>query len=167
MNAITYKEIFPHIKDGQLWLGKSIHCGSTEFQVPKNYEIRTKATRVDADGIRYIKVNGIRWFTNMETNKQVDSPSLIKTYNTEDYPKYDNYNAINVNKIKDIPIDYDGVMGVPITIVDKVCSDGFIYFDTSRFEIVNFRKGDNNKDLAINGYTPYFRVLIKKKKNLK
>ena len=81
---------------------------------------------------------------------------LVKKYNPLDYPKYDNYDAIEVSKVKDIPKDYDGVMGVPITFLDK--------FNPEQFEIIKFRKGDDDKDLSVNGKTPYFRILIKNKK---
>lgn len=125
-NAITYKEIFPLIKDNKLWIG----CTSpNEFIIPGG-EI-TK------------QVNGLcRWFTNLEHSKRNEKLILWKRYNPAEYPKYDNYDAINVDKVGDIPLDYDGVMGVPITFLDKYCPE--------QFEIVAFRKGEDGKDLVFN-----------------
>ena len=111
-NAITYKEIFSYIKDGKIWLG---HKWVKEFKQP-NGEIK--------------KFGNICWFTNLETNKYIDAPCIINKYSEEKYPKYDNYNAININKLNEIPYDFNKKMGVPITIIDKVCSDGYIHFDT-------------------------------------
>ena len=82
---------------------------------------------------------------------------LYKKYSAKDYPKYDNYDAINVDKVKDIPMDYYGVMGVPITFLDS--------YNPEQFEIIKFRKGDDDNDLSINGKCPYFRILIKRKQN--
>lgn len=110
-NAITYKEIFPYIIQGKLWLGYNmVH----DFVQP--------------DG-NVKKFGNISWFTNMETNKQNYPKCLIKTYNESEYPKYDNYNAINVDKVKDIPYDHEGVIGVPITILNDLCSDGLLHFE--------------------------------------
>ena len=110
-NAITYKEIFPYIIQGKLWLG---HNMVHDFVQP--------------DG-NVKKFGNISWFTNMETNKQNYPKCLIKSYNPTDYPQYDNYNAINVDKVKDIPYDYDGVIGCPITILNDLCSDGLLHFE--------------------------------------
>ena len=166
MNAVTYKEIFPFVQNGKLWYGKSLHGIKCSFIVPNDYN--GKSAWVE-NGIKYAPVNNAVWFTNLETNKVADAPTLVNTYNETDYFKYDNYDGIECSKIANIPYDYNGVIGVPITIIDKVCSDGFIHFETpmleesdSRYHIVKFRKGDDDKDLAINGYTPYFRVLIQK-----
>lgn len=121
-NAITYKEVFPLIRDEKLWLGYN-HV--KEFMMPDG---STK------------KFGNIQWFTNMDIDKKHEFLTLTKEYNEKDYPKYDNYDAINVDKIKDIPKDYDGVMGVPITFIDK--------FNPEQFEIVAFRKGYDGKDLV-------------------
>jgi hypothetical protein len=103
-----------------------------------------------------IRVSGVVWFTNLDIDKRHEDLLLHKKYNSEEYPKYDNYNAINVDKTKDIPIDYVGHIGVPITFLDK--------YNPEQFEIVKFRKGDDDKDLVINGKSPYFRIIIKNKK---
>ena len=154
-NAITYKEIFPLIKDDKMWLGASIHSGDREFQVPQDYKIRTKAFREDEDGNKYIRVPSVRWFTNLEYEKRHEVLIFTEQYNPEKYPKYDNCDAIEVSKTKEIPLNYDGMMGVPITFLDK--------YNPEQFEIIRFRKGDDGRDVSINGKCPYFRILIKRK----
>lgn len=154
MNAITYKEIFPYIKNNELWFGVSIHSGDREFKVPDSYPLEAAGYRVDEEGNKYIRVKGVRWFTNISNENRNKPLDLYRKYNEKDFPKYDNYDAIEVSKTCDIPEDYDGVMGVPITFLDKYCP--------TQFEIVKFRKGDDDKDLSVNGVCPYFRILIKK-----
>lgn len=156
MNAITYKEVFPYIKANQLWWGPSISSGDREFQVPDDYPLKAAGCRVDAEGRRFIRVKGVRWYTNLPTPKRSEHLILYKTYNPDVYPKYDNYDGINVDKTTEIPCDWDGYMGVPITFLDKYCPD--------QFDIIKFRKGDDEKDLCINGKCPYFRIIIKKKR---
>ena len=155
MNAITYKEIFPLIKSNQLWLGASIHSGDREFGVPKSYPLNAASCRQDEKGNKFIRVKGVRWFTNLDYKERHDNLILYKTYNSEEYPNYDNYDAINVDKSSEIPMDYDGIIGVPITFLDK--------YNPEQFEIVRFRKGNDDKDLSINGKCPYFRILIRRK----
>lgn len=160
VNAITYKEVFPLIKSNQVWLGASIHSGDREFRVPDSYPLNTAGSRVDENGHKYIRVKGVRWFTNLDYKQRHESLPLYKQYTAKEYPKYDNYNGINVDKTADIPDDYKGAMGVPITFLDK--------YNPEQFELIKFRKGDDNKDLryTVNGKTkqPYFRILIKNKK---
>ena len=124
-NAISYKETFKLIKENKVWLGASIHSGDREFRVPNDYEVRSKSLRIDEKGYKYIRVSGVRWFTNLDYRERHEDLILYKTYNEKEYPKYDNYNAINVDKTQDIPKDYDGVMGVPITFMDKYNPDQF------------------------------------------
>jgi len=130
-NAITYKEFFPLIKENKVWLG--YHSGHTVFNVPDNYEIpeqyktadrkklRSNGYIVDANG-KLIQRNlgNICWFTNLDHHKRHEPLDLIRTYSPEEHPKYDNYDAINVNKVADIPKDYDGAMGVPISFLEKI-----------------------------------------------
>jgi hypothetical protein len=156
VNSITYKECFKLIKDNKMWLGASIHSGDREFRVPNDYPLNAASSRVDSDGNKYIRVKGVRWFTNLDYEERHENLVLYKKYTPEEYPKYDNYNAINVDVTKDIPMEYDGVIGVPITFLDK--------YNPEQFEIVRFRKGDDDKDLVINGKSPYFRILIRNKK---
>lgn len=150
-NAITYKEIFPLIKENKLWLGFSDNK-TMEFVMPDSYE---KYNYIDKKGRKIGKVPAISWFTNLEHSKRNDEIILYKKYTSEEFPKYDNYDAIEVSRVCEIPKDYNGVMGVPITFLGK--------YNPSQFEIVKFRKGDDDKDLCVNGKCPYFRILIKRK----
>ena len=132
-NAITYKEIFPLIKENRIWLGASIHSGDREFRVPDYYIITSKSLRIDEKGNRYVRVVGVRWFTNLDYPQRHEDLVLYKRYTPEEYPQYDNYNAINVNKTSDIPYDYKGIMGVPITFLDKYNPDQFEIIDLDRY----------------------------------
>ncbi|MCD8207339.1 MAG: adenine-specific methyltransferase EcoRI family protein [Bacteroidales bacterium] len=133
-NAITFKEIFPLIKEGKIWLG--FKFGGMSFNVPDYYG----GGDVDENGRRWRSLGNICWYTNLDHNKRHEPLDLYKHYNPQNYPKYDNYDAINVDKVAEIPMDYDGVMGVPITFLDKYCPE--------QFEIVEFRKGVDGKDLV-------------------
>ena len=155
VNAITYKDSFRLIKDGKMWLGASIHSGDREFQVPDSYPLNAAGCRVDEHGRKFIRVKGVRWFTNLDYKERHEDLILYKNYTPEEYPHYDNYKAINVDKTSEIPCDYNGDMGVPITFLDK--------YNPEQFGIIKFRKGDDDKDLSINGKCPYFRILIRKK----
>ena len=135
-NAISYKECFQLIKENKMWLGASVHSGDREFKIPPTYEVRSKSLRVDENGNRYIRVVGIRWFTNLDYPQRHEELILYKHYTPEEYPKYDNYDAINVNSTSDIPMDYDGLMGVPITFMDK--------YNPDQFEIVTLGVGEDN-----------------------
>lgn len=155
VNALTYKKVFPLIQANKVWLGVSIHSGGREFRVPDSYPITAAGSRVDEQGNKYICVKGVRWYTNLDYTERHEDLILYKNYSKEEYPLYDNCNAININKTVDIPCDYEGLMGVPITFLDK--------YNPSQFEIVRFRKGDDGKDLCVNGKCPYFRILIKRR----
>lgn len=161
INAITCKEIFPLIKQNKMWLGKSIHSGDREFQVPKDYPLEAAGCREDKEGNRFIRVKGVRWLTNVEYSSRYEDLDLYKKYNPNDYPKYDNYDAINVNKTNEIPVDYDGVMGVPITFLDKYNPNQFDIIGIDRYVEDNPNYG---KRFTINGKEIYARVLIKRKK---
>lgn len=150
-NAITYKEIFPLIKENKIWLGFGFRGGAGHFI--SNYE-DTATANDRKEGM--IRVSGVHWFTNLDIAKRHEELILYKPYTPEDYPKYDNYDAINVDKTKEIPMDYKGAMGVPITFLDK--------YNPEQFEIIKFRKGNDDKDLSVNGKCPYFRILIKNKR---
>ena len=165
MNAITYKEIFPLIKDNKIWLGVSIKSGDRKFSVPDNYPLNASGCGIDEYGKRFIRVKGVRWFTNIEDANCNLPLDLYKKYNPKDYPKYDNYDAINVDKTSDIPMDYDGVMGVPITFLDKYCP--------TQFEIAGLMSGGKGENLTngndgrakfyVNGKGVYARILIRRK----
>lgn len=130
VNAITYKEIFPLIMENKLWFGASIHSGDRKFYVPDDYPLNAAGCGVDEDGKRYIRVKGVRWYTNLDLKQRHEEMILVKRYDPEEYPKYVNYNAIEVAKTSDIPCDYTGPMGVPITFLDK--------YSPEQFEIVGF-----------------------------
>ena len=152
MNAITYKEIFKIIKENKLWVGYGFAGGNAYFKVsPENADY---AAGVYDPETSTVKFRNVHWFTNLDTTKRYEELKLYKTYNATGYPQYDNYEAIDVSKVAEIPVDYDGVMGVPITFLDK--------YNPKQFEIVKFRKGVDDKDLSINGKCPYFRILIRK-----
>lgn len=160
MNAITYKEVFPLIKANRIWLGESIHSGDREFGVPDEYPLEAAGWRIDEnifDGkgrrkiyTKYIRVKGVRWFTNIEHGRRHQPLQLMtmadnikfskhKEVKGKAYQKYDNYDAIEVPFTDAIPADYEGVIGVPISFLDKYCPE--------QFEIVEFRKGNDGKDL--------------------
>jgi hypothetical protein len=157
VNAITYKEIFKLIKGNKVWLGINLGRGVSGFIVPEHYDLYGTEARIDSVGNRIVSPNNCLWLTNLDTSKRHEDITLTKRYfgNEIEYPCYDNYDGINVNKTKDIPSDYAGAMGVPITFLHK--------YNPEQFEIIKFRKGNNEKDLSINGKCPYFRILIKKK----
>ena len=158
INAITYKEIFKLIKENKAWLGINMGRGISGFIVPEHYELYGTETNIDSLGNRIISPNNCLWLTNLDTFKRHEDIVLTKKYhgNEIEYPKYDNYNAINVNKTQDIPMDYEGFMGVPITFLHK--------YNPEQFELIKFRKGNDEKDLSINGKCPYFRILIKNRR---
>ena len=170
LNALTYRDIFKLIKEDKLWFGHSIHSGDREFRVPQDYPLNAAGSRVDEDGNKYIRVKGVRWFTNLDYTERHEDLLLYKTYNPEEYPTYDNYEAINVNVTKEIPMDYPGVMGVPITYIDK--------YNPDQFEILGMASsagynpdivgipfiGDKDARPLINGKNTYARVFIKNKK---
>ncbi len=127
VNAVTYKEFFPYIKDNKVWIGPSIHSGGRKFYVPDTYPLEASKCGVDENGRRYVCIKNIRWFTTLDTKKCHEELILVRRYkgHEDEYPMYDNYAAINVDKVKDIPEDYMGTMGVPITFLDKYCPDQF------------------------------------------
>lgn len=139
-NALTYKEIFPLIRNNDMWLGITRQgTGSMWFRVPDDFP--EKSGQKVVDGVRYQTIGSSAWFTNLDHAVRHRPLDLRGNYySPEKYPTYDNYNAINVDKVADIPCDYDGVMGVPITFLGKYCPE--------QFEIVAFRKGDDGKDLV-------------------
>lgn len=123
-NAVTYKETFKYIKEDRMWLGYD-NGGTKWFQVPDDYDIQTESRIKIENGKKYFSMGRINWFTNLDTTKRHEKLTLYKKYTPEEYPKYDNYDVINVDRVADIPMDYDGVMGVPITFVDKYSPEQF------------------------------------------
>ena len=139
-NAITYKEIFPLLKENKMWLGN--HSGAQSFLVPQNFERNN--TYIE-NGKKYAKFGNICWFTNLDTKKRHEIMPLYKKYSPEEYPQYDNYAAIEVSKVSDIPYDYSGAMGVPITFLDK--------YNPEQFEIIGSNCTDNLSIRIIKEYT--------------
>jgi len=137
-NAITYKYIFKLLRENRLWLGASIHSGDREFGVPDHYPLNAASSRIDTRGNKFIRVKGVRWFTNLDYEERHEDLALYATYSPEKYPTYDNYDAIDVSKTKDIPADYYGPMGVPITFLDK--------YNPEQFEILGWTRGIDEFD---------------------
>lgn len=199
MNAITYKEVFPYMKNNEIWLGYSIHSGDRKFNVPDSYPLDASGCGVDTDGRKFIRVKGVRWFTNIDHGGRHE-PLLLDTmehnlkfnkklrkklendYGKIEYPYYDNYNAIEVPITECIPSDYEGLMGVPITFMDKYSPEQFEIvgsFNNSRIEEKEKEcfvlSGDtatliNNVEKLWNGPVIskkplYKRIVIRAKKN--
>lgn len=161
VNAITYKEFFPLIQENKVWIGASIHSGDRKFYVPDDYPLNAAGCGVDTDGRRFIRVKGVRWYTNLDLRQRHDEMILVKRYSPDEYPTYDNYDAIEVGKTANIPCDYPGVMGVPITFLDKYSPEQFEIIGLDRYTVPKqFLVGGR---VAINGKPKYARVLIRNK----
>ena len=145
LNAITYKELFPLIKNNKIWFGQSIKSGDREFGVPKHYPLTAATNRIDENGNKFVRVKGVRWFTNLDYPQRHEDLILYKYYSPDEYPTYDNYDAINVDKAAEIPMDWDGAMGVPITFLDK--------HNPEQFEVMGITDRDNNSGLKTKEYT--------------
>lgn len=165
-NALTYKEVFPLFKDNKIWIG---YNKPKEFYVPENTKERKNIVR-NAEGKLVAKFGNILWFTNLDIDKRHHLLDLVFFYedNPEKYPKYDNYDAIEVSKVADIPADYEGVMGVPITFLDKYSPEQFEILDANNYRKDNFTKIKahgliKDADGSVNGRNKYARILIKNK----
>jgi len=165
-NAITYKEVFPLIKANRIWLDNPFVRGAGYFK--SSMEVDKSLSYYNSHDYRegFIRVPGVRWFTNLEHGRRHQPLQLMsmadnvkysrhKEVKGVGYQKYDNYDAIEVPFTDAIPSDYDGIMGVPISFLDKYCPE--------QFEIVQFRKGNDDKDLCVGGECPYFRILIRRR----
>ncbi|MBQ3657330.1 MAG: adenine-specific methyltransferase EcoRI family protein [Bacteroidales bacterium] len=146
VNAISYKEIFQLIKNNKLWLGASIHSGDREFGVPTDYPLNAAGCRQDENGNKYIRVKGVRWFTNLDYKERHEDLILYKMFNAKEYPKYENYDAINVDITNEIPSDYYQTIGVPITFLDKYNPD---QFEIEALGIVGSCDFLNNREMEI------------------
>jgi hypothetical protein len=170
-NAITYKEIFGYIKENKLWLGYD-NGGTKWFQVPMDYDIPTESRKKIVNGVKYFSMGRILWFTNLDTTKRHENLILYKKYNPKEYPKYKNYDAIEVSKVADIPMDYDGVMGVPLTFIDKYNPEQFEVIGQTHSgdkspEVEKLRKDPMHRHRGILHGTNkelYARILIRKRK---
>ena len=161
-NAITYKEIFPLLKGNKMWVGYTPMGKDLLFDLPEDVARELQETK--KEGSSYKIIDGVVkgrsqsiWFTNLDHKKRHEELILFKRYvgNENEYPTYDNYDAIEVSRVENIPVDYDGAMGVPITFLS--------IYNPDQFEIVKFRKGNDGKDLSINRQCPYFRIIINKR----
>lgn len=160
VNAISYKEVFPLIKENKMWLGVSSFNKGMYFGVPDDYTYAdTYKFDRERNGKKVMRVSSICWFTNLDHKKRHEELLLYKKYNTEQYPKYDNYDAIEVSKTKDIPMDYEGIMGVPITFLDKYCPEQFeIVGQMMTTKVTEFNFGYP----YIDGKKKFARLLIKR-----
>lgn len=176
MNAATYKEVFPLFRDNKVWYGESIRSGDRKFYVPDNYPLNATSCGIDERGRRYIRVKGVRWFTNVDTSRRNEHIALSHRYTPEEYPYYENYDAIEVGRTQNIPFDYDGLMGVPITFLDKYSPDQFeivmLANGNARTNVsfkvlkeVNYRQHSEDRGGVgiINGRRVYARILIRRK----
>ena len=162
LNAITYKEVFSLIVANKIWLGASLDGRNVWFKIPDWYD---KFHKIE-NGHKYAFVASTVWFTNLEYEKRKEEIILYKHYDEKEYPKYDHYDAINVNKVKEIPCDYDGYMGVPITFLNKFNPNQFEIIDgLNRYSILEGpTKKTRGKYLSqVNGKAIYVRIVIKKK----
>ena len=180
MNAITYKEVFPLFKDNKMWYGVSISSGDRRFNVPDSYPLNASGCGIDDNNQKYIQVKGVRWFTNIDHGKRHKPLSLLtmndnlkfnkKLKNPKYqniYKKYDNYDAIEIPLTEVIPSDYEGIMGVPISFLDKYCPEQFEIIDISsnlaRPIIINGKRGTGR--FYVNGKRLYDRIAIRKIKS--
>jgi hypothetical protein len=158
-NAITYREIFPLIKDNKLWLGLTMNGSNRWFRVPDDYK-QTPSMKIE-NGIKYCFVKAVVWFTNLEHHRRKEELILVKKYNPDEYPHYDNYDAIDVGNVNNIPCDYEGAIGVPITFLHK--------YNPDQFEIIGAMTTTKIDDYNfgypyVNGKKLYARILIRNKK---
>ena len=144
INAVTYREVFPSIVENKVWLGHSIHSGDRKFYVPDYYPLSGTACGTDEENRRYVRVKGVRWFTNIDYAARHEDIVLYKHYTPEEYPHYDNYDAIEIPFTDAIPSDYDGVMGVPISFLGKYCPE--------QFEIVNANDYRKTQDVPVKAH---------------
>jgi len=156
--AVIYKEISGLIRENKIWLGYD-NGGTKWFQVPMDYDIPTESRKKKIDGVKYFSMGSVNWYTNLDVTSRHKDLVLYKKYTPKEYLKYDNYDGINVNRYIDIPMDYEGIMGVPITFLN--------YHNPSQFEIIGLDRytGKNgDKDFTINGKMLFRRLLIRNKK---
>ncbi len=167
-NAVTYKEIFPLLKENKMWLG--YHCGDMAFAVPDYYEERETRFWIDENGQKWRSLGNICWFTNLDHKKRHEELDLYKKYTPENFPEYDNYDAINVDKVSDIPEDYFEPMGVPITFIDKYNPAQFEIIGCTESEGKGFSNGLWNVESKVAqplilGEKKYKRIFIRRKQN--
>ena len=153
VHAITYKEFFPLIKENKVWIGAGIHSSDRKFYVPDDYPLNAAGCGIDNEGRRFIHVKGVRWYTNLDIKQRHEEIILVKRYSPVLYPQYHNYDAINVDKTADIPCDFAGVMGVPITFMDKYSPD--------QFDIVGLGIANLGLSIGVRPYKPEHKLYCK------
>jgi len=167
MNSVTCKNIFPLVMSNKVWYGASIHSGDRKFNVPDDYPLDAAGCGLDSNGKKFIKVKGVRWYTNLDYSKRHEKLVFYKSFNKEDYPTYENYRAINVDKYSDIPNDYFGIVGVPISYLDFHCPDQFEIVGASEqcgsgFACGIFEETSKIKHPILNGQKKYSRIFIRR-----
>lgn len=166
MNAVTYKEVFPLVRDGRIWYGASIHGGDREFCIPASCAAVSRSLRTDGQGNRYVRVNGVRWFTNLDHACRHERLALSRKYTPAEYPEYDNYRAVNVSRTADIPAGYGGVMGVPVSFLDRHCPEQFTILGATESEGRGFSgglfKGGRTTQPLVGGKRVYKRLFIQR-----
>ena len=185
INAVSYKEVFPLIKDNKIWLGATIHSGDRKFYVPKDYPLNAAGCGIDEEGKRFIRVKGVRWFTNIDHEYRHESMNLMtmadnlkynnklkkvlsEKYHSDSYPEFDYYSVMEIPISDAIPKDYDGIMGVPITFLDKYCPEQFEILESNEFrktKTVPYKSHGliKDKEAAIGEIITYARICIRKK----
>ena len=171
LNSITSEEVYKQFKENKMWFGVSIHSGDREFGVPDYYPLKASGWRIDKKGKKFIRVKGVRWFTNIDHKERHKKMEFYEEYNKTKFPKYDNYDAINIDKTKEIPEHYKGAMGVPITFMDKYNPEQFEIIDANDIRTnqnVPFKKHGLIKDkhgTVVGESNPkYARLVIKHKR---
>ena len=154
LNAVTYKEILPLLKDNKVWIGPSIRSGDRKFYVPDDYPLNAAGCGIDEEGRRFIRVKGVRWYTNLDIRQRHESIILVKHYNPELYPSYETFPAIDVSSVSDIPCDYDGIMGVPKNFIDV--------YNPEQFEILGYEREDENIKVGISNMPEEFLTKYRK-----
>ena len=163
MNVVTCKDVFPLFKENKIWYGPSLHGGGVWFRIPDHYPMTASASRMGKDGKKYVSIKSVRWFTNLDHKHRPKELTLAKSYEKDPgfFPKYDNYDAISVDSYKDIPGDYYGLIGVPISFMDYHCPE--------QFDIIGMNCAKNGEAYAhercvLNGRTKYVRMIVRRKK---
>ncbi len=152
-NAITYRDVFKYIKDNEMWLGQSLNGRNILFQIPDHYESYYKIV----DGKKYAYPKGVVWFTNLDVPKRNEEIILYKKYSPSEYRKYENFDAINIDRTEHIPLDYEGIMGVPITFLHK--------YNPNQFEIVGLGISNSGIEVGVQPYKPDHRRYRKEVQN--
>lgn len=157
-NAVTYRSVFPLIKNNEIWYGFGFP-GNVGFFRSKYEDYATSSQHKEG----MIRISGVKWFTNLDISKRHEKLILYKHYNPEEYPKYDNYDAINVDKVADIPCDYDGVMGVPITFLDKYNPEQFEILGCSYSygEPIGYHYKNKSFNVSVSGQNKYKRLFVR------